>query len=166
MAFKSRMDEVLAALDDALVEAMNATAIASGSLIRTTLSRPGGGRVYRIGVGRKGGRNLRARGFHQASAPGQPPAVNTNRLRASWSVGQVNGLGSVTSEAGNTTSIYRDGSRIVLTIGSSVYYAPFLEYGTRRMRARPYLKPTLPSIASAAPRIFTTAVQRRFGGGE
>ena len=160
--FKSNKDAIMVALDEALVEGMNASSLAASRLVRQTLSQPGTGRIYRIARGRKGGRNLRAQGFHRASAPGRPPAVNTNRLRSSWMVGGVPGFGSTITAAGNRATIYRDGKAVVLEYGSRVEYAPMLEYGTRRMKARPYLKPTLPVLARTIPRLFATAISRRF----
>lgn len=62
------------------------------------------------------------------SIPGMGPAVRTGRLRGSitWRVGA------------DTTSPYVD-------VGSAVYYAAFVELGTTRMAARPYLRPALES---------------------
>jgi len=60
------------------------------------------------------------------SVPGSGPAVRTGRLRASitWTLG-VDALG-----------LYAD-------IGSPVEYAAYVEEGTDRMAARPYLRPAL-----------------------
>lgn len=60
------------------------------------------------------------------SQPGHGPAVRTGRLRSSitWRLGE------------DSLSIYAD-------IGSAVFYAPFLEQGTSRMAARPFLRPAL-----------------------
>jgi hypothetical protein len=60
------------------------------------------------------------------SQPGQKPAVRTGRLRDSitWRPG-IDGL-----------SPYVD-------VGSAVVYAPYVELGTSRMAARPYLRPAL-----------------------
>lgn len=60
------------------------------------------------------------------SSPGQPPSVRTGRLRGSitWRVG-VDAL-----------SPYVD-------VGSAVTYAAYVELGTSRMAARPYLRPAL-----------------------
>lgn len=84
------------------------------TVIRTQF-RPGSGRFYR-----------RGRITHRASAPGRPPAVDTGRLRASytWAMGRV-------------------GRRPFVEVGTNVKYAPFLEFGTRRMRARPHLRPAV-----------------------
>lgn len=55
---------------------------------------------------------------HVASAPGQPPAVDTGRLRASLDM------------------VMMPGEPRAL-IGTPVDYAPFLEFGTSRMKPRP-----------------------------
>jgi HK97 gp10 family phage protein len=112
------------------------------------------GTLYRVGQGAKGGRNLRARGFHRASLPGSPPAVNTNRLRASWSVERVWGGGRDTISA-----VYRQGSTAILRYGSNVPYARFLEFGTRRMKKRPYLRPTMPKIADISLKLIAVQVK-------
>jgi HK97 gp10 family phage protein len=74
------------------------------------------GRVYERG----GGQNLSA--THQASAPGQAPATDTGRLASSVTA-QSSGLGG--------------------TVGSTVPYSFWLEYGTMKMAERPWLRPAL-----------------------
>ena len=60
------------------------------------------------------------------SPPGHGPGVVTGRLR-----------GSITYRLGvDSVSPYVD-------IGTAVEYAPYLELGTRRMAARPFLRPAL-----------------------
>lgn len=54
--------------------------------------------------------------------------VDTGRLR-----------GSVAHELG------RDGRGLVARIGTDVHYGIFVELGTRRMRAQPFLRPALDS---------------------
>lgn len=65
------------------------------------------------------------------SEPGQGPGVRTGRLRGSitWRLGR------------DAVSPYAD-------IGSAVFYAPFLEQGTSRMAARPFLRPALEAARS------------------
>jgi len=64
-------------------------------------------------------------GPNSGSKPGRGPAVRTGRLR-----------GSITWTLGHDITPYAD-------IGSAVFYAPFVELGTSRMQARPYLRPAL-----------------------
>lgn len=37
----------------------------------------------------------------------------------------------------------RVGSRVIMEVGSDLYYAPYVEYGTSRMHARPHLGPAV-----------------------
>jgi hypothetical protein len=60
------------------------------------------------------------------STPGGGPAVRTGRLR-----------GSITWRLG------ADGISPYVDVGSGVYYAPYVEMGTSRMQARPFLRPGL-----------------------
>lgn len=80
------------------------------------------GRVY---VKRLGGRLVR----HQASAPGEPPANFTGRLR--------NSIGF--DVRGGTQLEF--GSRPILSVKED--YAKNLELGDGRVAARPYLKPSI-----------------------
>jgi hypothetical protein len=101
------------------------------------------GRVYRRGGFRRGqsrglnaGPGRRARGagsrFHRASAPGQPPAEDSGRLYRDINVRRL------------STGRYR------VRFGAG--YAGYLEFGTGRMRARPFVLPAI-----------ETAVQKTFG---
>lgn len=62
----------------------------------------------------------RGRIKHRASAPGEAPASDTGTLVRS-------------------IVINVDPIRLTASVGSNVLYAPYLELGTRRMKARPYL---------------------------
>lgn len=78
------------------------------------------------------GKRKRRRGklaYYTASAPGEPPAVATGRLRNSvtWTL-ERHDSGPVTE--------------ITTRVEPRVKYAGWLEEGTRRMKPRPYLKPT------------------------
>lgn len=73
----------------------------------------------------KTGRTYRKKGgvLHVASAPGQPPAMDTGNLTNSISmqmIGPLQGRVNINAE-----------------------YAAYLEYGTVRMAARPYLQPAI-----------------------
>ena len=54
--------------------------------------------------------------------------VRTGRLRASIHTGKI--------EEG------------VYYVGTNVYYAPYVEFGTRKMAARPYLRPAAKKVVS------------------
>lgn len=60
---------------------------------------------------------------YTASSPGEPPAVATGQLRQ-----------SVRTQVDNSSSM------IIGYVGSTLIYAPCLEFGTRKMAARPWLK--------------------------
>lgn len=72
------------------------------------LSKPGKGRTY---------------GRHTASAPGDPPAVDTGRLRQSITALKI------------TPGHWR--------VGTNVEYAIYLEFGTRRVAPRPFFRPAV-----------------------
>lgn len=155
--------KIQARLQEAALSAMSLSLVASGRFIRKTLSKPGAGRLYRISKGKRKGRNVRERGFHRASLPGQPPAVDTNRLRASWSVE------SFGTKSDGFATVKQDAKRTVLRLGSNVVYARILEFGGKTGRGggttikpRPYLRPTLPVIAKTIPKLFAEAIRRRF----
>ena len=66
---------------------------------------------------------------HVASAPRQPPAPDSGNLRRNWreqSFARANGLGR--------------GIDVKLRITSDTFYAQFLEHGTRKMAARPFIE--------------------------
>lgn len=68
-------------------------------------------------------------GPNTGSEPGRGPAVRTGRLRA-----------SITWRLGRDVTPYAD-------VGSAVHYAPYVELGTSRMDARPFLRPALAAAA-------------------
>lgn len=60
---------------------------------------------------------------HTASSEGQPPMSDTGRLANSITFDRVGDL--------------------TATVGSELAYAPWLEYGTSRMAARPFFRPAV-----------------------
>ena len=81
--------------------------------------------------------------IHRASAPGQPPAVDTGRLRA-----------SITHE------MQTEGQRVTARVGTNVEYAKELEFGTRRIAARPFLRPILTARKAELVEQFAKGVKR------
>lgn len=149
----------------AVAEALNASMLILSSSIRTMLSQPGTGRQYFRSQGYGARRNRRQAGVHVASAPGRPPAVDTNRLRASFTVSSVPKQGSRSSGTDAFVANVQEPTRTVLTFGSRVPYAMFLELGTRRVRRRPYIAPTLDKFRPRLPAIFAASFRRHFPKG-
>ena len=80
-------------------------------------------------AGKMGGRFYKRRGvLHQASAPGEPPSTDTGRL-----------VNSISGELDTRAP----GEANVKAGGGIVKYARFLEFGTAKMAARPFLFPAL-----------------------
>ena len=74
--------------------------------------------------GSRSGRIYRIRGKeHQASAPGEAPAVDTGNLKGSIKVGEVTEDHAV--------------------LETNADYAAYLEFGTRYMAARPFMRPSV-----------------------
>ena len=95
-----------------------------------TLNKPGSGRTYR----KPGG------GTYTASSPGEVPARRTGALRLNWT-GDI----KVTSSGSGSIAL-------LATLTSNTPYAGYLQNGTRRMAARPFVEPikekALPQIAA------------------
>ena len=86
----------------------------------------------------------RAERHANRSKPGEPPHVDTGRLRASIS---VNWSGSG-MDNGKTDAMAKDNDGVTqptgafrVRVGTNVEYGAALEYGTRNMEPRPYLRP-------------------------
>lgn len=93
---------------------------ASGLLVQnyaknSILKGPKSGRIYR---------KYNPRRLHQASAPGQPPANDTGTL-----------VRSIVMDV--------DETELEVTISAGTFYAKMLEYGTRLMAARPFMRPAI-----------------------
>jgi HK97 gp10 family phage protein len=78
--------------------------------------------------GVKSGRIYKRRSVvHQASAPGEPPASDTGFL-----------VSNITK-----TAVEKSGTALSIFVESKAKYSKFLEFGTRKMSARPFLQPAL-----------------------
>ena len=95
--------------------AVHETMLELEKTLKETLTGQRSGRVYI-----RGGR------AHQASAPGEPPAVDTGTLRNSVAGAMVGDLTAV--------------------VGVGAPYAHFLEFGTRKMAPRPYFLPSVERV--------------------
>ncbi len=92
------------------------------------------------------GRKIR----HYPAPPEYPPAVDTGRLRGSISInwsgsGMPRGKVEPPATANDGVGQYQMESPsnigFFVTIGTNVKYAPYLEFGTRKMLPRPFLRP-------------------------
>lgn len=97
----------------------------------------------------KGGRTYRVPGFkstYQASAPGEAPAVATGRL------------------LGDVQNIKMDEVSLSVTVGAhkgtTATYGAYLEYGTKKMEARPWLRPAFKRNVRQAKRMIKDAASR------
>ena len=100
--------------------------------VRVILSQPGSGRMY---------------GSHQASAPGQPPAVDTGAYRASWTHRAL----------GLSVSMYPD-----LPAGDDpAGLGGWLEYGTSKMAARPHARVASAQVAPLIGRVVADGIIAR-----
>lgn len=109
-------------------KAVLATAVEMRADIVTSIQRgPASGRTYtHYFYTNKNGKLVQGRKRakpHQASAPEQPPMSDTGRLANSITFDRVGDL--------------------TATVGSALNYAPWLEYGTSRMAARPFFRPAV-----------------------
>lgn len=111
-------------------KALAKTAVQAVGMTKEILSQPGTGRVYR-----RGGV------VHQASVPGSPPAPDRGRLRASitWKPGP-------------------EGDAPWVEYGTNVGYAGYLEFGTSRMQARPFMRPVQARLRAMFPSLTVNEV--------
>jgi len=109
-----------------------------------------GSEAARKRAARKAGRRA-ARYLWQPSAPGSPPRKRTGTLQKSvaFEVSWMN-LGEPV---------------FLVRVGTNVPYGRFLEYGTRKMAARPWLRPGLSEYRDRFNRIVMLELRRRIAGG-
>jgi len=111
-----RLERKLGSLSSAAAEEaqqiVDATALrVRNNAVRSIQKGPASGRVYE---------KYSPRRTHQASAPGQPPMTDTGQL-----------AGSINIVTGTLRA----------KVGTPLMYGLFLEFGTRKMRQRPWLRP-------------------------
>lgn len=116
-------NEIVVSLEEGAKRGLEKAAVKWHAAIVAELSKPGTGVIY---TGREG------RGDHQASAPGEPPAVDLGIYRASWKF----------------TAVQRDGDSYFVDIGTEDERGPWLELGTSSMEARPHVRPVSEHFAA------------------
>jgi phage gpG-like protein len=108
---------------------------------------PKSGHIYRVGKTPTKAQKARGATFreHQASAPGEAPAIDTGALRRSV-----------------THQIVKEGwARYRAKIGSKLPYAAYLEFGTRYIEPRPAWMPALLTLHAHMGEIFRTSDRER-----
>ncbi len=108
-------------------KAMNQVILALEGYIKVKLTGKRSGRIYR-----------RGKRIHQASAPGEAPAVDTGFLRTSIAAFNVK----------------REGDDVIGQVAAHAKYAIYLEKGTRKMKPRPFLMVTLKERGQALQALF------------
>ena len=103
---------------------------------------------------------------HVASADGFPPAVDTGRLRASistnWSnSGMDRGRVDGKADTGEGVGQPKDPLRFHVYVGSNVQYAGWLEFGTRRIAERPFMRPAFDQIRGRVASMLKSASLER-----
>lgn len=125
-------------LDAIAAEALPKSAMAGGYVIQAGMKR-------RIMQGGKTGRIYkRGNRQHQASAPGEPPATDYGAL-----------VNSIETRISESSADYAESET-----GPTVAYGEGLEYGTSRMEARPYGRPTLDEDAEQIKDAIETSLTR------
>jgi len=116
---------------------------------------PGTGREYK-----RGGK------IHRASVTGQPPAVDSGRLRASiasnWSgSGLPNGNVTNPKQSGDGISMPpTEKDKFTGRVGTNVFYGKILEYGSVKMGPRPFLRPAFEKNISKIRALFENLIKK------
>jgi len=91
----------------------------------------------------------------------QKHIIDTGRLMGSvsvaWSWGPGNG--TVQSPAKPSDAVKKPFEKETVIIGTNVFYAPFHEFGTRKMKARPYLRPAFSSSKEIIKKMVNDAIK-------
>ena len=113
--------------------------------LRITLSKKGSGAGYFGGSKGKGS-------YRTRSAPGQPPAVDTGTLRNS-----VQSKPQYIAGTGMTSIVL---TGLVAGVNKDARIPRWLEYGTSRMKARPFIAPSLKAIRPSVAGTISDQMQR------
>ena len=139
---EAALEHLLNSPDGPVARELERTALEVENAQKVLLSQHGSGRTYDTTFWRDSRGRLRrgrARVPHQASAPGEPPAVDYGLLRAS--VGHVVSV----DERGLYAEVGSGANPAV----PGVEYAIYLEQGTRTMLPRPWLAPSLDAVKTS-----------------
>lgn len=121
MRVEFNVDAIAGEIDKLMLARMEKAMRRARAIVLETLSGSRSGKRYKV-PGTKGA-------FYTASAPGEPPAVATARLRQSIQ-----------------TEVVTEGDQIIGVVGTDLEYGRHLEYGTRNMEPRPWIKPSIEKV--------------------
>ena len=113
--------------------------------LRVTLSKKGSGAGYFGGSKGKGY-------FRTRSAPGEPPSIDTGTLRNS-----VQSKPQYIAGTGMTSIVL---TGLVAGVNKDARIPRWLEYGTSRMKARPFIAPSLEAIRPSVAGTIGDQMQR------
>ncbi|WP_020184544.1 hypothetical protein [Methylopila sp. 73B] len=137
-----KLSQLPASLQVGIQDALEASAAEMhGYAVQKIQRNSGGGRTYK-----RGGRT------HTASAPGEFPNSDYGELVSKMRASKAS----------------RDGQGIIATFGAYDVKAKYLEYGTSRMAARPFMRPTfrlLKAKAQARIKLAVNTALRRYASG-
>lgn len=83
--------------------------------------------------------------------------VDTGRLKGSLSYATRG------ERSGNQDGVSQPSSPYQVWIGSNVGYAPYVEYGTAKSKAQPYLRPALDRNRKNASKLLMREIMREYG---
>lgn len=128
ISFTNNFKEVAADIKRTARERMEVAVNETRNEVLQTLTGNRSGRIYKVpGTQRD----------YTASAPGEPPASRTGELRQSV-----------------TTEVEGSGRGVIGHVGTSKKYGAQLEFGTRNMAPRPWLRPTFEKMTGKIKDIF------------
>lgn len=147
---------VMARIEQAAVGAVNATAQEAAAIAR---QRAPVRKVFHGSLGRSGAPSARsAMSLRQLSGPGRLTAGAPLTARGRWELksgrAAFTGAGSTTLGGRLRGEIFIEpaeggGSRWQAKVVSPTSYSKFVEFGTRRSRAQPYLRPALANVRAS-----------------
>ena len=144
VVFTNNISGVIKELDNFIKERMTDACVAVRLNAINSMKEPKTGRVYDtyFYIGAKGklykiGKRWKP---HQASAPGEPPAIDSGELAQSINF-QVKDNGAVGE------------------VGSDKKHGLYMEYGTSKIKPRPWLKPAFENSKDKITEIFTKPME-------
>ena len=100
--------------------------------------------------------------FVQGEAMVRVPVL-TGRLRGSLTYATTRGQSNTRNPAHPTDVVKRPYDKNEVYIGTNVDYGPYVEYGTKRSKAQPYLRPAVDNNRDRILELYQREVHREMG---